>query len=131
MYISIHRHDNGKFYPYLSGALKNVGEGEGEGYNLNFPINTIPGQYVGDEEYIFVFQRMILPILLAYKPEFIFISCGFDCLNRDPLGGFQLSRDGISILLFYIQSYVTTKINVVMEGGYNTKEIPWAAESLL
>lgn len=43
MYISIHRHDNGKFYPYLSGALKNVGEGEGEGYNLNFPINTIPG----------------------------------------------------------------------------------------
>ena len=39
LYISIHRHDNGKFYPFVSGGINEVGRDAGEGFNLNFPIN--------------------------------------------------------------------------------------------
>lgn len=40
LFISIHRHNNGQFYPGKSGALNNIGKGEGEGYNLNLPWNS-------------------------------------------------------------------------------------------
>lgn len=34
MYISLHRHDEGKFYPFTGGPDE-CGEGEGLGYNVN------------------------------------------------------------------------------------------------
>lgn len=43
---------------------------------------------------------MILPVIQSYSPEFIFISCGFDVLNRDPLGGFKVTKDALSVILF-------------------------------
>ncbi len=86
LYISIHKHLNGKFYPGKSGALENIGKGEGKGYNLNFPINSKKNQFVGDSEYVYAFERAILPILKEYGPEFVFISNGYDCLDGDPLG---------------------------------------------
>ena len=29
---------------------------------------------------------MIYPILKEFNPDFVLISCGFDCMNNDPLG---------------------------------------------
>lgn len=41
LFISVHRHNNGTFYPGKSGAHGHVGGGEnGKGYNLNIPWNT-------------------------------------------------------------------------------------------
>lgn len=39
LYISIHKYMNGEFYPGKSGDLYNIGESDGEYYNLNFPLN--------------------------------------------------------------------------------------------
>ena len=39
LYISIHRHDMGKFYPGPKGKLEIIGEGPGKGYNIQFPFN--------------------------------------------------------------------------------------------
>lgn len=43
LFMSFHRHDYGVFFPGKSGAITNVGEGEGEGYCLNLCWNTKPG----------------------------------------------------------------------------------------
>ena len=37
--ISIHSHDMGKFFPGPKGKLELIGEGNGKGYNINFPYN--------------------------------------------------------------------------------------------
>ncbi len=34
LYISIHRHDNGSFYPGPAGKHQRTGEGKGRGYNI-------------------------------------------------------------------------------------------------
>jgi len=41
LFISFHRHDNGLFFPGMSGAAENVGKGKGEGFCLNLPWNII------------------------------------------------------------------------------------------
>jgi acetoin utilization deacetylase AcuC-like enzyme len=34
LYISIHRHDMGKFYPGSIGKHERIGEGQGKGFNI-------------------------------------------------------------------------------------------------
>lgn len=131
LYISIHKYQNGAFYPGSSGNVNNVGKGPGEGFNLNFPFNVSHRQAVGDPEYIYVFERAILPVLKEYRPDLIVVSCGFDCLINDPLGLVHVTQNGLSYLLLRMQQEVTQRISVVLEGGYNLQEMPVAAECLL
>ena len=55
LYISIHRFDQGKFYPGQAGAHTRIGEGAGKGYNIHFPFNVAKNQkpLIGDKDYIF------------------------------------------------------------------------------
>jgi histone deacetylase 6 len=79
LYISIHRFDSGKFYPGNPGNYKNVGEGKGRYFNINIPFNnTNLDNPVGDHEFIYAFYSTILPIVVEFEPDFIFISAGFD-----------------------------------------------------
>lgn len=42
LYISIHRYDNGKFYPRSKeGNYNFTGVNDGEGYNVNIPLNLV------------------------------------------------------------------------------------------
>lgn len=42
LYISLHRYDNGEFFPNSKdGSLDVVGEGRGEGFNVNIPWNKV------------------------------------------------------------------------------------------
>jgi acetoin utilization deacetylase AcuC-like enzyme len=38
--ISLHRFDNGCFYPGPFGSHENIGEGKGEGFNVFFGFST-------------------------------------------------------------------------------------------
>jgi acetoin utilization deacetylase AcuC-like enzyme len=131
LYISIHKYLNGEFYPGESGDRNNVGEKEGEGYNLNFPLNPLPQEIIGDQEYIYIFERAVLPIAREFKPDFILISSGFDCLLQDPIGQLNVTWDSLGYMLFKLKNIITENIAVVLEGGYNLENIPKAFESLL
>lgn len=55
LYISIHRYDMGKFYPGKLGRHDLIGEGNGRGYNIQWPFN-VPQKVddrIGDRDYIF------------------------------------------------------------------------------
>lgn len=131
LYISIHNFQHGAFYPGASGSVKNVGAGLGEGFNLNFPLNPIKGQFIGDSEYIYIFERAILPVLKQFNPDMVVVSSGFDCLVNDPLGKLKVTSNGLSYMLLRIQQEISQKIVVVLEGGYNFDEIAVASECLL
>lgn len=63
LYISLHRYENGMFYPGRPDASHTyVGEGEGEGYNVNVAWN---GASMGDAEYLAAFHHVLMPI--AYE----------------------------------------------------------------
>ena len=129
LFISLHRFDEGRFYPGASGAIENVGEKDGEGFNLNLPWDS-SHKYgkVGDSEYIYVFERIAYPIIKKFNPELIFVSAGFDSGRGDPLGGLDLTQDGYVYMLRKLQ-LVQPRIIMGLEGGYNLETISRASEA--
>ena len=100
LYISTHRFDHGKFYPGPSGNPKHLGEGPGLGFNLNIGWN-IPqdnDDVVDNQDYLYAFERLVLPIISKFSPELIFISAGFDSCKGDPLGELELDQDGYAYM---------------------------------
>lgn len=115
MFISTHRYP---FYPG-TGALGEVGGGEGAGFTVNIPL---PAGY-GDAEYADVFDALVVPLAELYEPEFVLISAGFDAHARDPLGGMRVSESGFSrmaqALLGVAQRFAGGRCVAVLEGGYD------------
>ena len=76
-FFSIHQ---SPLYPG-TGSRREQGSGKARGTTLNMPMP--PGS--GDEEYIKVFEDVLIPALQGFSPEFILISAGFDAHYLDPL----------------------------------------------
>ena len=96
LYVSIHRYEDGKFYPGgKEGSELNIGEGDGQGYNLNIPFNEVG---MGNDEYLYVWENLVFKIIQEFNPEIIMISAGFDSAEGDPLGGFKLTPIGFSYM---------------------------------
>lgn len=63
IYFSIHRYENGEFWPNLRESnFHFVGDGLGEGYNFNVPLNETG---MTNADYLAIFQQVLLP--MAYE----------------------------------------------------------------
>ncbi|KAG8229704.1 hypothetical protein J437_LFUL009829 [Ladona fulva] len=117
LYISLHRYDNGSFFPSSKDANYTVvGEGIGKGYNVNIPWNK---RGVGDTEYIYAFQQVVMPIAYEYAPQLVIVSAGFDAAVGDPLGGCRVTPEAYGHMTSWLSSLAGGKVVVVLEGGYN------------
>ena len=114
-YISTHQ---SPLYPG-SGALDEIGVGDGEGTNMNIPFP--PG--TGDTGFLTVMEELILPALDSYRPEILFVCLGFDPHWKDPLGHLLCSAQGFHTLLSRLKDWAQAncqgKIALFLEGGYD------------
>ncbi|XP_014219732.1 histone deacetylase 6 [Copidosoma floridanum] len=121
LYVSLHRYDNGSFFPHSKSAdYSVVGEGRGEGYNVNIPWNK---KGMGDAEYVAAFQHVVMPIAYQYNPELVLVSAGFDACIGDPLGGCKVSPEMFGHMTFWLSSLANGRIILSLEGGYNVNSI--------
>lgn len=115
LYFSTHRYG---FYPG-TGAATEVGKCKGEGFNVNVPLS--PG--VRDTEYGIIFEKILKPIALEYRPQLILVSAGFDIHYNDPLGGMEVTEKGFArmtqILMEIAEATAQGKLVLTLEGGYN------------
>lgn len=119
LYVSLHRFDNGGFYPGQSGSPTIIGSKGGRGKNVNIGWNT---RNVSDGAYLAAFNLLLLPIFEEYKPELVIISAGFDSAEGDPLGGIKVTPGGYAHMTKMLMG-VCDKVVVVLEGGYNITSI--------
>ena len=116
LYFSTHRY--GFFYPGTGGATE-VGEGKGEGFNVNVPLSTGGS----DSEYGNIFDKILRPIALEYQPQLVLVSAGFDIHHDDPLGGMEVTEKGFArmtqILLEIAEATAQGKLAITLEGGYD------------
>jgi len=125
LYISVHRFENGKFYPNgPEGNFDKVGEGGGEGFNINIPWN---GAAFGDPEYMLAFENIILPVAKEYNPQLILISAGFDAAKGDPSSGYQVSPGFYGYMTNQLTPIADGRIIMVLEGGYNLESTSQSA----
>ena len=116
--LTVSIHGNPSFaYPYFTGFSNETGEGEGLGFNHNFPLKE---NILGDE-YLVVLRKALKKIE-SFKPDFLVVSLGLDIAKGDPTGTWSLKasdfkNNGIEIGK---QSY---PILFVQEGGYKTRTL--------
>ncbi|KAG2455348.1 HDAC6 deacetylase, partial [Polypterus senegalus] len=121
LYISLHRYDNGSFFPTMEDAnFDKVGHGLGKGYNVNIPWNS---SKMGDPEYIAAFQRVVMPIASEFDPELVLVSAGFDAARGDPLGGCLVTPECYAHMTHMLLGLAGGQVLVVLEGGYNLSSI--------
>jgi len=115
LYFSTHQ------FPYYpgTGAFSEIGTGKGRGFTVNVPL-TIG---YGDAEYLSIFQKVLKPIALEFKPELILVSAGFDIYIGDPLGGMNVTPGGFAAMTRAIMDIADQccagKVVLTLEGGYD------------
>lgn len=127
LYFSTHQ------YPYYpgSGWYEEIGEGKGTGYTINIPMSY----GMGDEDYLYAFRDVLVPIAEAYIPDFILVSAGFDTYYNDPLGGMTVSETGFAamsrMLLDIAKKHCNGKALFVLEGGYDLKGLASSVKAVI
>jgi acetoin utilization deacetylase AcuC-like enzyme len=111
------------FYPGPSGSPDIIGEGAGEGFNLNVPLAAGGG----DEAVIKVFRTTLTDAFRKFKPQFLIISAGFDAHEADPLGALGWSSDVYAELTEILRALCREqgheRIVSLLEGGYSERGI--------
>ena len=139
LYFSIHRHDNGFFYPstglrclcfnvrLVDCRIVKTGKAHetGEGFNVNVPLNVTTDEGHGDAQYLLIWRDILLPICREFGPQIILVSAGFDACIGDPLGGMRVTPPCYGLLTRLLLNECS-KVGVVLEGGYNLETMPRA-----
>jgi acetoin utilization deacetylase AcuC-like enzyme len=121
IYVSLHKRNH---YPG-TGWEQETGRGEATGTKINISVGTAdPGKY---EEH---FKKTLMKAR-EFKPEFIFISCGFDAHENDPLGNLGLTNETYGRLTEYLVDFAAEfaqdRLFSILEGGYDYKALAAAA----
>ncbi|MEO5323369.1 histone deacetylase family protein [Mesorhizobium sp. CC13] len=104
-------------YPFFLGHADERGQGEGEGFNLNYPLPFGTSFDKWSEALDDGCSK-----LAAYAPDVVVVSLGVDTFEKDPISHFKLtSADYPRIGARIAQLGLPTLF--VMEGGYAVDEI--------
>ncbi|PGH05703.1 hypothetical protein AJ79_06719 [Helicocarpus griseus UAMH5409] len=125
LYISLHVYRDGSFYPGGDeGNWDHCGEGHGVGKNINIPW---PTQGMGDGDYMYAFQEVVMPIAYEFDPDLVIISAGFDAAVGDELGGCFVTPPCYAHMTRMLMNLAGGKVAVCLEGGYNFRSISKSA----
>ncbi|XP_053201577.1 histone deacetylase 4-like isoform X1 [Panonychus citri] len=125
LYISLHRHDDGNFFPG-TGDPTEIGIEDGTGFNVNIAWSGgISPETKGDAEYLAAFRSIVLPIAKDFDPEIILVACGFDAAagHPPPLGGYQVSPACFGWMTKQLMKLANGKLVLALEGGYDLPSI--------
>jgi acetoin utilization deacetylase AcuC-like enzyme len=80
--------------------------------NVNIPW-AVDG--VGDADYIYAFQKVVMPIAYEFNPQLVIVSAGFDAAAGDPLGGCEVSPAGYAHMTHMLMPLAEGKLVLVLE----------------
>ncbi|MCL7412506.1 MAG: histone deacetylase [ANME-2 cluster archaeon] len=115
LYFSIHQ------YPHFpgTGRVDEIGVGKGRGYTVNVPLP----RGANDADYLYVFNKVLLPAARTFRPDIILVSAGVDGHRYDPLAGMDLTSAGFGQMTGVVRSLAEElcggKLVLALEGGYD------------
>jgi len=127
VFISLHQFP---FYPGTGGVYE-TGAGAGLGCTVNIPL---PGG-CGDDEWLSMFDRVVVPVADQFRPQLVLLSAGFDAHRNDPLGGMRVTGPGFAAManrvLDIAETHTGGRLVAVLEGGYDLAALSACVETVL
>lgn len=112
LYVSLHEWP---LYPG-TGALHDIGEGDGRGTTVNVPL---PAGATGDV-YRAAVDELVAPVAEAHGTTWLLVSAGFDAHRADPLTGLGLLSGDFADLTADLVALVPAGRRLLfLEGGYD------------
>lgn len=115
LYFSIHVDQD---YTREDGTLHHTGRGPGEGYTFNLPHPP----YMGDADYVYLIDNLLVPLAEEFRPELVLLSAGFDGLAADHLTPQCMLTERSYIHLARQLRRIARRLNIKLvasfEGGY-------------
>lgn len=114
LYGSIHGHPDQE-YPYYSGYADETGGPGAAGTNVNLPLR----HGATEADYLAALDSL-LAAMQEFDPASLVISVGFDTFEDDPLGFFNVSREGYAEIGRRIAAQDLPTL-FILEGGYDVE----------
>ena len=112
IYVSLHQFP---FYPG-GGWMDETGHGAGAGHVVNLPF---PAGTAGDV-YRAAFDRVVGPVLGAFRPDWVLVSAGFDAHTNDPLAELELAASDYGYMAAALAAASPPgRLLFFLEGGYD------------
>jgi acetoin utilization protein AcuC len=99
-----------------TGFEDEIGQGEGRGYCVNFPLPI--GTY--DKAYMKAFNAIAVPLMDSFDPDVIVFELGADTLSGDPLAHLYLTNNTYAEIIRILLS-LHKPLLVTGGGGYNVE----------
>jgi acetoin utilization deacetylase AcuC-like enzyme len=126
--ISLHQEN---CFPVDTGAVHEIGEGPGRGFNINVPLP--PGS--GHDTYLHAMRAIVIPALEDYRPDLIVVASGLDANAVDPLARQLLHASSFRELARLVQEAADGlcggRLVVVHEGGYAESAVPFCGLAIV
>lgn len=116
LYVSVHG-DPVNFYPVVAGFADEHGEGEGFGYNRNYPL-----PHGSTEETWLKTVDEALDYAMSFAPDILIHISGFDVYYDDPQAKVKASTSAFTVLGDKLKSLNLPMISLV-EGGYHVEKL--------
>lgn len=116
LYVSLHI-DPAFDYPFMSGYAQEIGGPRARGTNCNFPLP--PGSNA--TTYLSTLVQA-LEYILAFNPDHLILSLGFDAVQSDPFSSFTLSIPTFAEIGRCI-GQLNKPTLLVQEGGYGLEDL--------
>ena len=125
--LTVSLHQDG-LYPAHTGRLDARGAG---GTNVNVPLPA----GTGDDGYAHAFDRVVAPVVRAFRPELLLIAAGQDASATDPLGRMSITVPGFRALadraVALAGEVCGGRLVATLEGGYSLLHLPLANLAIL
>ena len=121
--LSIHGHPS-IAYPHFSGFADETGEGQGLGFNRNFPLP----EGADGPVYLTALEKAAERIE-RFKPAMLVLSLGLDMLKGDPTGSFRVPVGTMDVIGRRLGA-MGLPVLVVQEGGYSLRNLRRGAPAL-
>ena len=127
LYFSTH-----EFLSYPgTGGIDDTGQGPGKGFTINVPLKA------GGDNAMFVkaFRGILQPVALAFRPDLIVLSAGFDTHHEDPLGSMRVTPSGFAAMTRILMDTADVccggRLVAILEGGYHTGALTESVKAVL
>jgi len=120
--ISIHERGD-RLFPG-TGFVQELGEGAGRGFSVNLPLDVLTDASI----YLPAFERVVPPLLGAFRPDVVVAQLGIDSHRTDPLTHLALDVQGFARAVARIAA-LAPRLVALGGGGYDLGNVAraWTA----